>query len=60
MLLQPPLQAPAAGLGLGQDPEPAAFDLNLGQAGTAAQRVVGQPLSQPTLRGGAGVVGRVP
>ena len=60
MLLQPPLQGPAAGLGLRQHPPAAPFDLDLGQPGTAAQRVIGQPLFQPPLRGGPGVMRRMP
>ena len=49
VLLEPPFGGPAAGLGLGQDPGAAPFDLDLGQPGAAAQRVVGQPLRQPPL-----------
>ena len=49
VLLEPSFRGPAAGLGLGEDPGAAPFDLDLGQPGAAAQRVVGQPLRQPPL-----------
>ena len=60
VLLEPPLGGPAAGLGLSQHPEPAPFDLDLGQPGAAAQRVVGQPLRQPPLGRCSGVMRRMP
>ena len=64
VLLEAAFLGPAAGLGLGQDPGAAAFHLDLGEAGAAAEGVVGEPLWQalfvsgrmldlPTVRSGS-------
>jgi hypothetical protein len=49
MLLEAAFLGPAAGLRLGQDPGTAALDLDLGEAGTAAERMVGEPPRQLTF-----------
>ena len=49
MLLEAAFLGPAAGLGLGEDPGAAALDLDLGEAGAAAEGVVGEPLRQALL-----------
>ena len=56
VLLQAAFLGPAARFGLGQDPGAAALDLDLGEAGAAAKRVVGEPPRQLPLHRRAGVV----
>jgi hypothetical protein len=57
VLFQLPLAGVAARLGLREDPGAAALHLDLGEAGTAAEGVVGEPPGQARLvPGGAGVV----
>jgi hypothetical protein len=51
VLLQLPLAPLPARFDLGQDPRAAALHLHLGEAGAAAQRVIGEPLGQALLPG---------
>ena len=56
VLLEAAFLGPAAGFGLGQDPGAAALDLDLGEAGAAAEGVVGEPPRQLPFDRGAGVM----
>src|ERR1700733_14476064 len=57
VLLQLPLAVGPAGLSLGEDPGPATFHLDLGEAGAASESGVSEPLGEPLLASGeAGVM----